>query len=368
VAAFLRLARHDRRTVAAILRETSLRAGSSRAGQAIYGRSGSDPRTEEHMLNLKPLETAAHMRIDRRRFIVGAAGLATAAASWPVRLWAAEAPHSFKQGDFEVTVVSDGHLVLPTGIVAPNAPPEELKAILEAAGVTGDQIMPATNAVVIRAGSDVILFDTGSGPDFQPTAGKLEENLKAAGIDPASITKVALSHAHPDHIWGNVTAEGGLRYPNAAYYVSAAEWDFWTAPDLASKMPKEMEAFVLGAQKHLNGVKDRVTMVKGGDEIVTGIRVLDTAGHTPGHISFEVAGGEGLILTYDSIAVPAVFFPHPEWHFGFDADPELAARNRAALLDRAATDKIKMLGFHWPYPGVGFAERKDNAYAFTAAG
>jgi glyoxylase-like metal-dependent hydrolase (beta-lactamase superfamily II) len=132
-------------------------------------------------------------------------------------------------------------------------------------------------------------------------------------------------------------------------------------------MPKEMEAFVLGAQKHLNGVKDKVTMVKGGDEIVTGIKVLDTAGHTPGHISFEVAGGEGLILTYDSIAVPAVFFPHPDWHFGFDADAALAAKSRAALLDRAATDKMKLIGFHWPYPGVGFAERKDNAYTYVPA-
>jgi hypothetical protein len=80
-----------------------------------------------------------------------------------MRLWAVEAPHSFRQGDFEVTVVSDGHLVLPASIVAPEAPPEELKALLEAAGMTGDQVMPATNAVVIRAGSDVILFDTGSG-------------------------------------------------------------------------------------------------------------------------------------------------------------------------------------------------------------
>jgi glyoxylase-like metal-dependent hydrolase (beta-lactamase superfamily II) len=304
--------------------------------------------------------------VSRRAFMVGAASVAGAMAL-PPRLWAAEAPHTFKQGDFEITVVSDGHLVLPASILAPEAPQDELKALLEAAGMSGEEVMPATNAVLIRSGSDLILFDTGSGSGFQPTAGKLQENLVAAGIDPASITKVVFTHAHPDHIWGTALDDGALRYPNASYYSAAAEWDFWTAPDLASKMPKEMEPFVVGAQKHLAAVKDKVTMMKPGDEIVTGIKVLDTAGHTPGHISFEVAGGEGLIITGDAIASPVVFFPHPEWKFGFDANPDLAVTNRKAMLDRAATDKIKMLGFHWAYPGVGFAERKDNAYSYVPA-
>jgi glyoxylase-like metal-dependent hydrolase (beta-lactamase superfamily II) len=302
--------------------------------------------------------------ISRRRFMAGAAGLATAAA-WPLRLVAAETPFAFRQGDIEVTVISDGHLVLPASIVSPDAPPEELAALMEAAGMGGEEIKPATNAVLIRSGSDLVLLDTGSGTEFQPTAGKLAENLAAAGIDPASVTKVVFTHAHPDHIWGTVAGDGALRYPNAGYYVAGAEWDFWMDPNLKTKMPPEMHGFVDGAVKHLSGVKDKVTMLKGGDEIAAGLGAIDTAGHTPGHISLLVEGGEGLIVTADAIAVPAVFFPHPEWAFGFDADPQLAVTNRKALLDRAATDKMKMLGFHWPYPGVGFAERKDNAYHYV---
>jgi glyoxylase-like metal-dependent hydrolase (beta-lactamase superfamily II) len=280
-------------------------------------------------------------------------------------VFAQASPHKFQQGDFEVTVVSDGHLVLTSDILAPQAPPEERKALFEALGI-GAEVTPATNSPLIRAGSDLILVDNGSGGEFQPTAGKLAENLAAAGVDPASVTKVVFTHAHPDHIWGTVAGEG-LRYPNAAYYVAAAEWDFWTNPDLKTKMPAEMHGFIDGAVKHLTAVNDRITMVKAGDEIASGIRVLDTAGHTPGHISLEVAGGEGLIITGDVIAVPEIFLPHPDWAFGFDADPALSAKNRAALLDRAATDKIKMLGFHWTYPGVGFAERKDSAYQYVPA-
>ena len=304
--------------------------------------------------------------ISRRKFMAGAAGLATAAA-WPARLWAAEAPYTFKQGEFEISVISDGHLVLPMAVLASDAPPEERKALLEAAGLTGETATPATNAPLIRSGSDLILVDTGSGTGFQPTVGKLPESLAAAGIDPASITKVVFSHAHPDHIWGTVADDGALRYPNATYYVGATEWDFWMDPDLMTKMPAEMQPFVIGAQKHLAGVKDRVTMLKAGDDIVTGISAIDTPGHTPGHISLLVAGGEGLIITIDAIINAEVYFPHPEWKFGFDADQDLAVTTRKALLDRAATDKMKLLGFHWPYPGVGVAERKGAGYQFVPA-
>jgi glyoxylase-like metal-dependent hydrolase (beta-lactamase superfamily II) len=194
------------------------------------------------------------------------------------------------------------------------------------------------------------------------------ESLAMAKVEPSQITKVIFTHAHPDHVWGTVNKDGKLNFPNASYYVSEAEWNFWMGKDIFNQMPKEMHPFVLGAQKHFGGVKDRVTMLKPGDEFVGGIRVLDTFGHTPGHISFEVAGDGGLIIVGDAITQTMVFFPHPDWHFGFDAIKDLASANRAKLLDRAASEKIKMLGYHWPYPGLGYAEKKNNAYRYVAAG
>jgi glyoxylase-like metal-dependent hydrolase (beta-lactamase superfamily II) len=121
---------------------------------------------------------------------------------------------------------------------------------------------------------------------------------------------VVFTHAHPDHIWGTLTSNG-LRYPNASYHVGAAEWNFWMDPDLKSKMPPEVHAFVDGAQRHLSAVKERVSMLQPGQDIVAGVRALDTAGHTPGHISVEVEGGEGLIITADAVQSPLVFFPIP---------------------------------------------------------
>lgn len=305
--------------------------------------------------------------LSRREALLGAASLTGAAMAWSGYAWAQAAPHRFMQGDFEVTIVSDGHLLFPAPAIAPDGPPEEVKALLEAAGqLRGEEAMPAANSVLIRSGSDLILFDTGSGPGFQPTAGKLPESLAAAGIDPGSITKVVFTHGHLDHL-GGTAVEGGLRYPNASYYVAAAEWDFWMDPELIAKMPEAMHGFITGAQQNLSAVEGRVTMLKPGDDVVTGIRILDTPGHTPGHASFEVAGGEGLIIAGDVAVNTQVFFEHPEWRFGFDAIPELAVTTRRALLDRAAADRIKLVGFHWLYPGVGTVETKDNVYRFVPA-
>jgi glyoxylase-like metal-dependent hydrolase (beta-lactamase superfamily II) len=300
----------------------------------------------------------------RRDLMIGVASLA-AAGLWATTTSAQTAFYNFRHGDFDITVLSDGHLVLPTTIHGLDASREDVERLFKEAGLAPDQVKPATNPVLIRTRSDLILLDTGSGTNFQPTAGKLLDNLAAASIDPKSISKVVFTHAHPDHIWGTLGLGDELNFPNAAYYVSAVEWDFWMDPGLKTKLPEQMHVFVTGAQANLTAVKNIVTMVKPGDDIITGLSVLDSAGHTPGHISLLLAGREGLLIPADAITEPAVYFPHPEWRFAYDMDSNVAVANRKKLLDRAATDKMKMLGFHWPYPGLGFAERKGTAYRYV---
>jgi len=311
------------------------------------------------------ISRSSSILVDRRKFLAGAAGF-IAAGLLPKQVLALAAPHSFKQGAFDVTVVSDGELIIPWSIVAPDAPPEEVKKLL-ATAISGDTVKGAANPVLIRAGNDIILFDTGSGTNYQPTAGKLLDSLTMAGVKAGEVTKVVFTHGHPDHIWGTVAEDGTLTFPNASYHVNEGEWNFWMDKDLVNKMPKERQGIVLGAQKHLSGVKDRLSMFKPGAEVVSGIGVIDMAGHTPGHTAFEIAGDGGLILAADSLNFATVGFPHPDWRFGFDSIPDLAIANRKKLLDRAASEKVKLLGFHWPYPGIGFAEKKDGAYQYVPA-
>src|SRR6185437_14859588 len=112
------------------------------------------------------------LKLNRRTLLAATAtGLATCA----LPAFAA-AHYPLKHGAFELTIVSDGHLVLPTSFLAPGAPPAEREAVLKAAGQTGEQYSSPTNVTLIRAGSDLILVDMGSGDRFMPTAGKLWDN------------------------------------------------------------------------------------------------------------------------------------------------------------------------------------------------
>jgi glyoxylase-like metal-dependent hydrolase (beta-lactamase superfamily II) len=279
-----------------------------------------------------------------------------------------ETPYRFDQGEFAITIVSDGYITVPIDIVAPEGSPEERREILMRTGSPNTGLVESkTNIPIIRKGGDLIIVDIGSGARYQPTDGRLSTNLAASSIDAEAITKVVFTHAHPDHIWGTLTEHGSLRFPNATYYIGAAEWDFWMDPHYLANMPAALHEFAEGAQRDLGAIKDRVVMLRPGDDIVTGLRAIDTAGHTPGHLSLEMAGGEGLIISADAATNEIASFRHPKSAFGYDTVPDLAIRNRARLIERAATDRIKLLGYHWTYPGVGFAERLGSGYRYVPA-
>ena len=310
--------------------------------------------------------------LSRRRILSCMAAGAVAASAGTIfprrRAWAS-ARTVHKSGGLEAIVMSDGHFVLPMGfLVTPDAPPVEREAALKAAGQGGDKIEMVNNVTVIRNQSAVILVDAGTGPRHQPTAGKFVDNLKAAGIEPAAVTQVVLTHGHPDHLWGILDANENPIYPNASYVVSAVEWNVWADPDVMRNMPTVLanDRIVNGAKNHFARIKDKVRMVRHGDEIVSGVRVIDTPGHTPGHMSVELEGGDGLLVLGDALTHIAISFQHPSWRVPVDHEPDRAISTRLRLLDRLAGEKRRLLCAHLPFPGTGFVERKDGAYRFVA--
>ena len=315
----------------------------------------------------------SQLRPSRRHILSGmAAGAAAVGAGtlFPLGRGWASARTVHKSADLEALVVSDGGFVLPTAfLAAPDAPAAEREAALKAAGQTGDQFQLVNNIVVIRRQSDLILVDAGTGPRHQPTAGKLAENLKVAGIQPVNVTTVVLTHGHPDHLWGVLDAGDNPIYPRASYVVSAREWDLWADPNMLQKLPAGLprERIVNGAQNHFARIRDQVRMVRGGDEIINGMRVLETPGHTQGHISLELAGGDGLVIGGDALTNTIISFQYPTWRVGVDHEPDRGISTRLRLLDQLATDKRRLVGAHLPFPGTGFVERKDGAYRFVPA-
>lgn len=304
----------------------------------------------------------AHV-ISRRDFI----HLCAAAGLTGVLAPRAFAMQKTQFGAREVVVLSDGNLSLPASFMFPEIAKEELEPLLAANGLPTDMFLPDCNLTLVRDGERTIIFDAGSGANFQPTAGKLADSLAEAGVDPADITDVVFTHAHPDHLWGVVDDFDEFTFANANHHMSRMEWDYWRAPDTMEKTPEERKSFVAGAQKRFELLADRITLFDFGAEVLPGIEAVDTSGHTPGHASFVLhEGSQNLVIIGDAISQSVVSFQRPDWHSGSDQDPAKAARTRQSLLDRLVANGSTIIGFHLPHPGIGAVERDGSAYRFLA--
>lgn len=309
--------------------------------------------------------------IDRRALLRGAAAAAGAAAagagagSAPAR--AASGIHTTKLGPFEITVVSDGALELPMAFLLPKADKAEVDALLSKAGQDRAAAVAPLNVVLVKRGAETVMIDCGAGSGFVSTAGRMADALEKAGIATDSVTQLVFTHAHADHLWGVIDDLDEVRFAKAAHIISAAEWDYWIDPVTASKVPEAFQALAAGSLRRLKLLEDRFEKVKGGHRIADGITVLDTPGHTPGHQSILLeAGTDRLLIGGDVIGHPVLSFERPDWHWGTDWDAEMGAKTRRRTLDMLATDKIGLLGYHLPWPGLARVVREGHSYRMAA--
>jgi glyoxylase-like metal-dependent hydrolase (beta-lactamase superfamily II) len=302
--------------------------------------------------------------IFRRRDIVAGIGvLVTTPLLGYVR--AAVPPFRRKLGAIEITVISDGALNVPLSFAIPDAPREELTALLTANNLPPGGMPSPTNVTLVKTGNDVVLIDAGSGSNFQPTAGKLAENMEAAGIDPASVTKVVFTHCHADHLWGAIDDLDEERFPKATYVVSPPEWDFWTSPDTVTRVPDWLKPMAQAAARILKRLEGKIERRAPGEAVAPGLSYLPTYGHTPGHMAVMLeSGSERLIVGGDVLSHPAVSFAEPAWRMGSDFDSDLAVTTRKRMLDRLVADRLPYIGFHLPFPGHGIVEKSGSAYRF----
>lgn len=275
---------------------------------------------------------------------------------------------NFTLGEAKLTVVSDGHLATPASGLGINADPAEVQAFLEAHFLSPTTNYSHTNHLVIELGDAKVLVDVGSGDRFLDTAGRLMANLETAGIDASTITHVVITHAHPDHIWGVRDDFDEAIIPDAQYFIGGTERDYWMQDGLLASAPAEAQQFIVGAQNSINVDGVEWQLVSNDHEIAPGVRVIDTPGHTPGHMSIVVeSDGQQLIALGDSMNHAWMNFAHPDWVNGFDMDGDMTAATRKRLLDMAAADKMAVLGYHFPFPGVGHVMKDGDAYRFVPA-
>lgn len=309
------------------------------------------------------------MTLSRREVLAGAGALVGAAALGVRHATAQSTPHRFNVGEAEVTILSDGDMSAPLGWVLPGRDRAEIASVLAASGrpLSGDALPLQVNVTLIRLGSDLILVDAGGGPDFAPQRGKLADNLTKAGVSPEAITKVVFTHAHPDHFWGLIDPlDGASLFPKARHFLAAAERDYWLTPGIETTVPEAVRGTAAGTQRRLKELGDRIETFKAGTEIVPGLFAHDTSGHSAGHVSFELRSGNGrLMIGGDALIEPTFSFAHPNWSWGADWDADKGIASRKRLLDQLATDRLPLVGYHLPWPGLGRVERAAGAFRFV---
>lgn len=315
-----------------------------------------------------------------RRDVIATAGLAAAfglssrlALIAPAHAQKTPAPAkpfiTYKVGALDCTAVYDGIWEKPHDpAFFKNASVDDVKGALRAAGMTDEFVPIPFTPLIVNTGRDVVLFDAGTGGQVQPTAGKLAENMKAAGIDPAAITKVMISHFHPDHIFGLMEKGTNAQiYPNAEIVVSATEYKFWIDPGVIEKLPEARRPLAQRIQATFPNWKN-IRQVDGEAEVAPGIRSVAAPGHTPGHIAFHLSSGNAqMIYSGDAFYQPALSLKTPQWHGAFDQDGAVAEKSRRALADRIVADNVMVSGYHFPWPGAGTLAKDGAGYALTPA-
>jgi glyoxylase-like metal-dependent hydrolase (beta-lactamase superfamily II) len=305
----------------------------------------------------------ADFRITRRALLGAGAALAL---PLPRIAWAQLA--TLQMGDATLMTLSDGGLMLPPGEPPSlDATAAEVEALFAESGFAQPELRPVT-VTLLRTGDRVVLFDVGSGSNFMPTTGELPAALEAAGVTADEITDVALTHAHPDHLWGAIDEFDEIAFPNATFHVAQPEWDFWMSDDALSQVDPSRQMFVVGAKSRFEAIAEQVSFFEPGAEVAPGIESVATFGHTPGHVSYAVhAGGDSVMVVGDALTHPVLSFRRPQWRAPLDQIPEMAAETRAALLDRLSADRMRLIGYHLPEPGIGYAEKAADGWTYVPA-
>ena len=253
----------------------------------------------------------------------------------------------FKMGGFEVTTLLAGTRPVenPSEIFGLNATPEEFAAAAQENFLPTNVAQFFFTPTLVNTGTELVLFDTGL------SAAGTTAALAAAGIMPDQIDTVVLTHMHGDHIGGMTTEDGSVTFANGA-----VEYNHWEG------------AANEGFDKSVKTVADKTTFLDNNGTVVSGITALMAAGHTPGHMIYMLeSDGQQLAIAADTANHYVFSLAHPDWEVKFDADKAAAAATRRMVFGMLAADKTPFIGYHMPFPGMGFVEAKDSGFRYVPA-
>lgn len=241
------------------------------------------------------------------------------------------------------------------------------------------RLVSSIHSWVLRDGKHVVVIDTGVGngkdrpdPRFKGRFHRLNtpylERLRAAGVEPESVTHVINTHLHSDHVgWNTMEVDGRWvpTFPNARYIMGASELAHFTSPKTLSR-PGDVARWVADSVRPvlLAGLVDTVSA---GDTVLPGITVEPAYGHTPGQLAVRVRSkGESGIFTGDAMHQPMQVL-HPDWACPYCEDKPEAERTRRRILAEAADSGTIVFPAHFGAPHAFRILRKGDGFTFASA-
>jgi glyoxylase-like metal-dependent hydrolase (beta-lactamase superfamily II) len=324
------------------------------------------------------------MDLSRRHALAGTAAFAAtplllsstpAKAAAPLSDKQAPSFYRYKIGDIQVNAISDGaaSFALTESYIG-NANRDDINAALQKAFLPKDQITNFYAPLVLNIGGKLIAIDTGNGAAAYASSkggvGQFATNMTAAGFDPEAIDTVVISHFHGDHVNGLLLADGTPAFPNAEVLVPAVEWKFWMDDGEMSRATGDRMTGLFKNNRRIfeAGLKKKVTPYAWDKDVVPGLLAIASIGHTPGHTSYVLSSGsDALFIQSDVTNHPALFAAHPDWHVMFDQDSAEAQATRHKVYDMLVADRMRVQGFHYPFPANGFVEKDGNGYRLVPA-
>ena len=275
--------------------------------------------------------------------------------------------YQFKLGEAIVTNLLEGHVTREDlhPFVATNATAEEVEKLAGQYQLPYPKLEHSFTTTVIEIAGKLIAIDPGFGENSpMPSAGHFLQLLTAAGYKKEDIDIVLISHSHPDHI-GNLMTGGEATFPNAEVVYGRREFDYWQKGENIADFRKPTLALF---QKVAVPLADRIRFIEPGDTVVSGITAVEAFGHSAGHLAFHIeSDGQHLMMLNDTVAHYVASFAQPDWAFSMDDDADAAAVSRRRILTEVSQQKIPVIGFHLPFPSIGFVEASSAAFVFRPA-